>query len=426
VSQPLHTVVVGAHRVTPGLASAWGEAGLRVLGEYAPDGPALAAALGLELDGALAQRVHDRVVARLRTEPVADLLVDFEDGYGARSDAEEDGHAESAARALARDLAAGTAPRSAGLRIKALDGDTVLRAKATLERFVATLLEGPVALPEQFTVCLPKVTDAAHMATLADQLDELEDRHNLSTGRISIAFMVEHTATLIDAHGIVPLSRFVTAARGRCTTAHLGTFDLTASVGVPATHQHLLAPVCEMARRLMQVGLSASGTRVCDGSTHVLPLEPHQAADGERLSDGQRQQNRDVVHAGWRLHASHVQHAIEMGIRQGWDLHAHQLPARLAMTMAFYGQSLESAQQRIAALLASPDGSARCGAMQDDVATGQALLDMLRRGREVGAVDEAELLACGLTAEELAEPSFAAIYRGRATAEAPAEASADG
>ena len=39
---------------------------------------------------------------KLEREPVEDLRIDFEDGYGARPDAEEDGHAVDCAREVAR------------------------------------------------------------------------------------------------------------------------------------------------------------------------------------------------------------------------------------------------------------------------------------------------------------------------------------
>ena len=41
-----------------------------------------------------AERVHARVAEKLQREPVEDFRLDFEDGYGNRPDAEEDGHAD--------------------------------------------------------------------------------------------------------------------------------------------------------------------------------------------------------------------------------------------------------------------------------------------------------------------------------------------
>ena len=56
----------------------------------------------LGLPDELAEPVHDRVRAKLAREPVEDLRIDFEDGYGPRPDAEEDAAAARAARARRR------------------------------------------------------------------------------------------------------------------------------------------------------------------------------------------------------------------------------------------------------------------------------------------------------------------------------------
>ena len=49
---------------------------------------------------ALLGPVRERVVAKLAREPVEDLRVDFEDGYGCRADAEEDAAAGAAGAVL--------------------------------------------------------------------------------------------------------------------------------------------------------------------------------------------------------------------------------------------------------------------------------------------------------------------------------------
>ena len=50
-------------------------------------------------------------------------MLDFEDGYGYRPDAEEDGHAESSAIEVARGMAAGQLPAHIGIRIKPLNAE---------------------------------------------------------------------------------------------------------------------------------------------------------------------------------------------------------------------------------------------------------------------------------------------------------------
>src|SRR5207244_6686400 len=50
----------------------------------------------------LAEAVYARVRDKLTQEPVEDYRIDFEDGYGNRSDAEEDGHAVQTDSAMAK------------------------------------------------------------------------------------------------------------------------------------------------------------------------------------------------------------------------------------------------------------------------------------------------------------------------------------
>ena len=63
----------------------------------APHAAALAAALDCHVDDHLFARLQEK----LRREPIEDLRIDFEDGFGARSDEEEDGAARSAASEVA-------------------------------------------------------------------------------------------------------------------------------------------------------------------------------------------------------------------------------------------------------------------------------------------------------------------------------------
>ena len=104
--QPVHSVYGGAHLFKADAAQKLGALALRSLQEHAPDASALAGVL--DLDRALADRIYLRVIDKLTREPVEDFRIDFEDGYGTRPDAEEDGHAVAAAGEVAKGLAAGT------------------------------------------------------------------------------------------------------------------------------------------------------------------------------------------------------------------------------------------------------------------------------------------------------------------------------
>ncbi len=115
--QPVHTVYGGAHLFRSDSAQKLGALALAALNEFAPDAAALAEAVRME-KGPLAKTVRARVVKKLQREPVEDFRLDFEDGYGNRPDAEEDGHAASAAVEVARGLESGTLPPFIGIRIK--------------------------------------------------------------------------------------------------------------------------------------------------------------------------------------------------------------------------------------------------------------------------------------------------------------------
>ena len=98
VRQPVHTVYIPADTFT----RTWprtGDGGPSAALDRARRRPAeFAAAIGA--DPAEIEAVYDRVVAKLDREPIEDLRIDFEDGYGPRPDDEEDAAAIAAARAL--------------------------------------------------------------------------------------------------------------------------------------------------------------------------------------------------------------------------------------------------------------------------------------------------------------------------------------
>src|SRR5437660_9330149 len=139
--QAVHTVYGGAHLFKADSPQKLGAVALRSLQEYAPDPKSLADILGTGGDDQLASKVYERVVEKLKREPVEDFRLDFEDGYGNRPDAEEDGHARSAARELASAVAAGSAPPFVGIRIKPLTDELRERSIRTLDLFISTLLD---------------------------------------------------------------------------------------------------------------------------------------------------------------------------------------------------------------------------------------------------------------------------------------------
>jgi len=127
--QPLHTVYVPADQVGLDTPARWGARALDLLAAAVPDAPSATRVTGL--DG-VDEEVHRRVRAKLAGQPVEDLRVDFEDGYGARPDAEEDAAAASAGTALAGLLTAPGGPSFAGIRFKSLEPPTRRRGLRTI------------------------------------------------------------------------------------------------------------------------------------------------------------------------------------------------------------------------------------------------------------------------------------------------------
>src|SRR5262245_39642297 len=136
--QPVHVVYGGAHLFTADAMHKLGALSRQALEEYAPDAAGLAAAF--ELPPALAERIYPRLAAKLAGEPVEDFRIDFEDGFGQRSDDEEDRVAKSAAEEVARGMEQGTLPAAIGIRIKNLGDELKSRSLRTFDLFLSTLL----------------------------------------------------------------------------------------------------------------------------------------------------------------------------------------------------------------------------------------------------------------------------------------------
>lgn len=406
--QPVHTVYGGAHLFQAMTAQKLARMAEQHLVLHAPSAAALAAAC--ELPEAVALPVYTRVLRKLQKTAVEDYRLDFEDGYGYRPEAEEDGHAVSAAYALAQGMRDGTLPPWVGIRIKGLAPQTQARGLRTLHLFVDAYARTGAALPQPFLVTLPKVTTAQEVACLAAELHEAEIRLKWPSNCLGMELMIETPQALLDAAGTVPLRRWVDAARGRCVAAHLGAYDYTAACEVTAAHQSLRHPACVHARQIMQLALSGTGVAWVDGATTSMPIAPHR---GEGLSAALQAENQAVVHAAWRAHAQNVRQALIEGYYQGWDLHPAQLAARYAALYGFFLESLPAASARLQAFLGRAAQASRVGAVFDDAASGQGLLNFFLRGLGCGALEPGDLASAGLTAAELQTRSFQQIVEGR-------------
>jgi citrate lyase beta subunit len=411
--QPVHTVYGGAQLFRADSARKLGEIALRAMREYAPDAHALAEALGMAQP--LADRVYPRVLAKLQREPVEDYRIDFEDGYGNRPDAEEDGDAVRTAEEVASGMAEGSLPPFIGIRIKPLSGELHGRSLRTLDVFVTALAARTKSkLPPFFVVTIPKVTTPEHVATVATLCGGLERKARLPGGSLKLEIMVETPQSIFAADGTVALRRLVAAGGGRVTGAHFGTYDYTASCNITAAHQGMTHPACDFARHVMQVSLAGTGVMLSDGATNIMPVAPHRAAaGGAPLTEGQKAENRAAIHRVWRLHFDHVTHSLVHAYYQGWDLNPGQLPTRYAAVYAFFLDGLDAASRRLKSFTEKAAQATLLGDVFDDAATGQGLLNFFIRGLGCGAVTPEEAAVTGLTRQEMQGRSFLKILEGR-------------
>jgi citrate lyase beta subunit len=342
----VHTVYVPADKVHSVLVPEWSELALAAL-RWHPPLP-------------FPEELAERVTAKLAREPIEDLRIDFEDGYGVRSDDEEDKAVRSAAAALA---ALADRPPFVGIRVKSLEGPTRRRAVRTLDMFLDAL--GTNA----FVVTLPKVSVVEQVDAMVLLCGRLERAYGLADGSLRFELQVETPAAVLGADGVATVARMVHAAEGRCVGLHYGTYDYSAACGIAAAYQSMDHPAADHAKAVMQVAAAGTGVRVCDGSTNVLPV-------GET----------DAVQAAWRLHARLVRRSLERGFYQGWDLHPAQLPTRYAATYAFFRSGSAAAAGRLVAYL-----DRQATGVLDEPASARALAGFLLRGLDCGALDADEV-----------------------------------
>ena len=365
--QPVHTVYVPADRFTPSFAAEWGAQALATADAH---GGLVRLGHLLGQDADLAEAVAARVQSKLESEPIEDLRLDFEDGFGDRGDDAEDAAAVAAASAVAAAVAAGTAPPFIGIRFKCFEAATRARGLRTLDLFVSGLAAAG-ELPQGLILTLPKVTTVAQVKAMDFAVSRLEEAHALPAGRLRFEVQVETPQLILGPDGTSPVAQLPHAVPGRISGLHYGTYDYSASLQISAEYQSMEHPVADYAKEVMQLAVAGTGIRLSDGSTNIIPVG-------------------DNVENAWRLHGRLVRRSLERGYYQGWDLHPAQLPSRFAATYAFYRQGLPAAAARLRNYVEHTEG----GVMAEP-ATARALAACVLRGVQCGAVgaDDVQALA---------------------------------
>lgn len=392
--QPVHTVYVPAHLIvgdaTPGadLPRRWASDALTALDTYG-DPAELARDLGVADEDA--DTVGELTREKLLREPIEDLRIDFEDGFTQRGvpqtdrDADEDARAQQAAEVLATWFSApdSSAPAFAGIRFKSFDPAVRDRGLRTLVIVLEGLAERNVLRDvlendrRALRLTLPKVQHHRQVEAFVDVLRALES--SLDLPEIPFEVQVETPQAILAADGANEPARLIAAGQGRVLSLHYGTYDYSASLGVDAAEQAMDHPVADHAKDVLQVATTAVGVELSDGSTNRIPVG-----------------TRAEIMEGWRIHHELVARHLRRGIRQGWDLHAHQLVTRHLTTIAYFRADWRLSAERLRAYIAGDTSR-----WMDEPATAKAMAGYLLRARACGAVTDRELGLTGADHDQL-------------------------
>jgi citrate lyase beta subunit len=246
------------------------------------------------------------------------------------------------------------------LRVKSLEAATRRRSLRTLDLFLSSYQDA------DFIVTLPKVSGADQVTAMVTLLERLENGYGLAAGTLRFEIQIELPAAVLATDGTATVARLLTAAGGRCTGLHYGTYDYSAAAGVAAAYQAMDHPVADHAKAVMQVAAAQTGVRLSDGSTNILPVG-----------------SREEVQSAWEVHHRLVGRSLERGFYQGWDLHPAQLPTRYAATYTFFREGRDAAVTRLRRYLDRQEGG-----IADEPATARALATYLLRGLNCGALTD--------------------------------------
>jgi citrate lyase beta subunit len=404
--QPLHTLYGGAHLFKQDTIQKLSEVIRRYTRTYLKSPESIQILLHLALPAEeetisrpLIEELFTLISRKIEGSAIEDYRIDFEDGYGYHTDAEEDATAVSAAREAAAAFLQGTLPPFVGFRVKSFSGHSRKRALNTLDIFLSEFLEASGGkLPSDFAITLPKIESLEEIESFNETIAEIEYRAGLKKESLQTELMIEEPGLLIAKTGASLLPQILSIAGSRCAGLHIGIYDYLSALQVPASFQSYMHPLVIDLRTKLLIASHASPIHIVDGVTNILPVEIHR---GKELTADAFDENMGAVYAGWSAHIRHVTHSLEFGIYQGWDIHPAQVIARY---IAVYKHLLMAKQEtldrmkRFMTIATKPNQS---GGIFDDAATVRGLLVSLRRMNALGIVSDEEILSAGLTKEQL-------------------------
>ena len=406
--QPVHVVYGGADRYSRDTPQKLGRIAVATMDAYTID---IASVFGI--DPTISRRVEEMTRAKLAAEPIEDLRIDFEDGYGTRPDEVEDADCTRAATELAAAFSSGTITPSNGFRVKSFGAATRKRSQRSLDIFLRTFLKATNGeLPPGFVVTLPKILDPKEVSSFCKTLEKIEKREGLADGSIAIEVLIEHPLAIFDLKGELAIGKIVDAADGRCVAAHFGAYDHATALGIVPGADLLSHPACDLARQMMLLALVPRGIRCSDSVTTVMPVPVHR---GDKLSRQQTRENEQAVIAGLRLHYDNVSRSIANGFYQSWDLHPNQLIARYAAVYNFFLSAMDEQAARLRGFVEKAAQATLSGTTFDDAASAMGIVNFFRQALDRGAIDADEIeTATGMSVADIRSGAFdAAAERSR-------------
>jgi citrate lyase beta subunit len=388
--QPVHVMYGGAHLFTEKTFEKIAKLSIEAFRFAAPNASALNARCGQGWSGEFANEIFKRVEAKILSAPLEDYRIDFEDGYGVRSDDEEDAHAVSTARVVVATANDQYTPKNIGIRLKPLSTSGMRRSLKTLALFVESFSrerKQHLPGPKHLIVTLPKVTNAEQVATLVEILDGYEKDLHLGHSFFSIELIIESPEAFLGRDGTIPLASFMHAAAGRCRSLHFGVYDFTSSIGIGSAGQSVDHLACDFARMWIQLGAAlAPNVTVSDGIISRLPILPKEL----------NEESRSQFDSAWLYNYQQMTRSLANGYYQGWDLHPCQLPIRHIANHVYVLRELEGAAARLKAFAAKSAQASHVGGVFDDRASVLGLLNFFDRAIASGVVSSQEIAAAGV------------------------------
>jgi len=387
--QPVHVMYGGAHLLSEKIFEKIAARAKEAFEFAAKDSKALNKLCGEGWSDNFAEDIFLRIRNKIESAPIEDYRIDFEDGYGVRTDDQEDAHAKNAARLAVSVASQPFAPRSLGIRVKPLSTSGMRRSLKTLDIFVQELakFKRPEGTLKHLIVTLPKVTNSEQVATLVEILEGYERELHLGHDFFSVELIIEAPEAFLAMDGSIPMASFLHAAGGRCRSLHFGVYDFTSSLGIGSAGQGIDHVACDFARMWMQVlAALAPNVSVSDGIISHLPLIPKDSS----------KESLEIFQSNWRYNYRQMMRSLSTGYYQGWDLHPSQIPIRHIANHVFVLKELPNAASRLKAFYEKASQASHVGGVFDDRASVLGLLNFFDRALLSGVFGPGELESRGL------------------------------